>query len=122
MLLKLVRYGLTGGVAAIVDLGGFYMLLRLHVPIPMAISAMLSWLAAAITNYNLTSRFVFNQTTSAGRGMFFVLVAALGLAVNVSITLFCASMFGMNPTLSKAIGIAVAFFFNFLLNVLIVFR
>ena len=120
MALKFLRYTMTGGAAAIVDLIGFRILLALGTPIASA--AVLSWLIAAIVNYSLTSRVVFNRTASAGHGVFFILVAAIGMGVNVSVTLFCATQIGIDPTLSKFIGIGVAFILNFGLNVLIVFK
>jgi len=120
MLVRLMRYAMTGGAAAIVDLVGFRALLELKLPI--AVAAASSWLLAAIVNYSLTSRYVFNHTVSAGRGVFFVLVAAIGLFVNVSVTLVCATQIEIDPMLSKVIGIAVAFFLNYSLNALVVFR
>lgn len=120
MSFKLLRYAMTGGLAAIVDLVGFRVLLMLGSPITSA--APLSWLIAAVVNYGLTSRIVFNHTASAMHGMLFVAVAAIGLAINVSVTLSCAALFGIDPTLSKCLGIGVAFLVNFWLNVLIVFR
>ena len=120
MSLKLLRYAMTGGLAAVVDLVGVKSLLMLG--LSLAPAALLSWLVAAVVNYGLTSRLVFNHTASAMHGMFFILTAAIGMGINVGVTLLCAAQIGVDPTLSKGIGIAVAFFVNFWLNVRIVFR
>ena len=120
MTLKFLRYAMTAGLAAVVDLVGFKSLLMLRAPLVSA--ALLSWLVAAVVNYNLTSRLVFNRTASAAHGTVFILVAAIGMGINVGVTLLCATQLGIDPTVSKCVGIAVAFFVNFWLNVLIVFR
>ncbi|MBS0270456.1 MAG: GtrA family protein, partial [Proteobacteria bacterium] len=84
MISKFVRYIGTGGVAAIVDVSGFHVLLDAGLPI--AIAASLSWLIAAFVNYHLTSRFVFEQAASRGRFLQFLLGAAVGLSINVGVT------------------------------------
>lgn len=120
MLAKFVGYALTGGTAAIVDLGGFALLVAVGLPVTFA--AIVSWLIAALVNYHLTSRFVFMRTPTGRHGLVFLVAAAVGLSVNVGVTTLSAEVLGLAPVLAKLIGIGVAFMFNFLLNVLIVFR
>ncbi|MFA5956109.1 GtrA family protein [Hyphomicrobium sp.] len=120
MISKFVRYIGTGGLAAIVDVSGFHVFLAVGMPI--ALAAGLSWFVAAFVNYYLTSRFVFNQAEGRTRLSQFLLGAACGFSVNVGVTLICASLIGISPTPSKVIGIGIAFVFNFLINLLWVFR
>jgi len=120
MISKFVRYIGTGGAAAIFDVSGFHVLLNAGLPI--AIAASLSWLIAAFVNYHLTSRFVFDQAASRGRLLQFLVGAAAGLSINVSVTLICATMISITPMLSKVIGIGTAFIVNFFINLLWVFR
>ncbi len=120
MISKFVRYIGTGGAAAIVDVSGFHLLLAAGMPI--ALAAGLSWFIAAFVNYYLTSRFVFDQAAGRNRLPQFLLGAAAGFSVNVGVTLICASLIGIPPTLSKVIGIGIAFVINFLINLLWVFR
>jgi len=120
MISKFSGYIVTGGIAAVVDLGGFRLLIASG--FPLIASAILSWLTAAVVNYNLTSRFVFKQAPNRQRGLVFLLAAAVGLSVNAGMTTLCAQYFGAVPVLAKFIGIGTAFLFNFLLNVLVVFR
>jgi putative flippase GtrA len=117
---KLVRYGVTGGSAAIVDAGGFELLLRAGVGI--AAGGTLSFCTAALVNYWLTSRFVFGQgKTAAGFALFFVF-ALIGLAVNMGVTLAGVFWLGLVPIVAKIVGIGTAFLINFALNAGIVFR
>jgi putative flippase GtrA len=117
---KLVRYFFTAGTAAIVDVGGFAALCFIRMPI--AASAVMSFCAATVVNYVLTSRCVFNQTASLrGFGLFFA-AAVGGLMVNVSVTLVGSGYFGITPVLAKIIGVGTAFLFNFWMNLRIVFR
>ena len=117
---KFLRYFFTGGVAAIVDVGGFALLYGLGItPLPAAAS---SFSIAAIVNFLLTSRFVFRQCATGRRFTLFFVAALFGLAVNVGVTMSTIMYFGIDPRLAKIVGIGIAFFINFLLNLCIVFR
>lgn len=115
---KLARYGLTGGAAAVVDLGGFALLLGSGVPLPLA--ATLSFLIATVVNYLLSAGFAFGAPISAQGYLRFLSVACLGLVMNVGITVVVGAT-GTAPALAKAAGILVAFGVNFLLNLTLVF-
>jgi putative flippase GtrA len=117
---QLARYFVTGGIAAIVDVGGFALLLGLAVPIAPA--ATLSFCAAVVVNYLLSARFVFfAQPSLRGFGLF-VLGALAGAAINIGITVLLSHLAGLHPVLAKVGGVGVAFIINFLINRLIVFR
>jgi putative flippase GtrA len=120
VLSKLVRYGVTGGIAAIVDAGGFALLLKTGLAI--AVAGTLSFCAAAAVNYALSSRFVFARSATAqGFALFFV-AALIGLAVNLGVTLAGVYLAGLPPIVAKIAGIGTAFLVNFALNLLVVFR
>ena len=118
--LKLLRYGLTAGTAAIVDAGGFAILIGAG--IGPATSAVSSFCAAVLVNYWLSSRFVFGGARSARGFVLFFAVALLGLSVNVGVTLLAIYQFGQVPIVGKILGIGTAFLVNFALNLGIVFR
>ncbi|MET3130637.1 putative flippase GtrA [Oxalobacteraceae bacterium GrIS 1.11] len=120
VLLKFLRYFLTGGLAAIVDAGGFALLYQLKVHTLAA--AIASFSIAAMVNFSLTSKFVFRQRATATLFSLFLMAALGGLAVNVCVTLFTATFFQLDPRLAKVIGIGTAFFVNFMLNLHVVFR
>lgn len=120
MLSKLARYGVTGGIAAIVDAGGFALLLTAGLAV--AVAGTLSFCAAAVVNYALSSRFVFARGASArGFALFFV-AALIGLSVNLGVTLLGVYAVGLPPIVAKILGIGTAFLVNFGLNLLVVFR
>jgi putative flippase GtrA len=117
--IKLFRYFLTAGTAAIVDVGGFAILC--FFPIPIAVSAVTSFCLATVVNYLLSSRCVFNQApTMRGFGLFFV-AAVGGLTINVSVTLAGILYLGVAPVLAKIVGVGTAFLLNFWLNLRVVF-
>ncbi len=117
---KLLRYFLTAGAAAIVDVGGFAALCFVRVPVPAA--AVASFCIATVVNYTLSSRYAFGQAASV-RGFALFFIAALGgLTVNVSVTLIGSLYLGILPVLAKLIGVGTAFLTNFWLNLRVVFR
>ena len=117
---KLIRYFFTAGAAAIVDVGGFALLVK--TPLPIAVSAVMSFCVSTVVNYLLTSRYVFhNKPSVRGYGLFFI-AAVGGLIVNVSVTLVGSLYLGMTPVLAKLAGVGTAFLVNFWLNSRIVFR
>ncbi|MBY3094529.1 GtrA family protein [Rhizobium laguerreae] len=120
ILSKAIRYVFTGGLAAIVDLAVFRGLLAFGVP--LGLSATLSWLIAAAVNYSVTSRYVFNQAISRKGASLFLTGALLGLSINVFVTLILVQQVGLPPLWAKLFGIGTAFVFNFLINLLWVFR
>ena len=119
-LVKLLRYGVTGGIAAIVDAGGFALLIALGLGI--AAAGTMSFCVAALVNYLLSSRFVFASGRSAqGFALFFV-IALLGLTINLGVTLAGVYLAGLPPVLAKIGGIGTAFLIDFALNLRFVFR
>ncbi len=118
---QMLRYGATAGSAAIVDLGLFWLIHMAGVGVLVA--AALSFLIATVVNYVLSARYVFDAANLSVEGYFrFLAGASLGFLVNVGITWAAHGLFGFAPILAKAIGIGVAFFANFALNKLFVFR
>lgn len=115
---KAARYLLTGGTAAVVDLAAFALLLRTGLPV--AAAATLSFLVASVVNYWLSSRHVFGAPRNFSGYLRFLAAAVLGLGINVGLTTWLSAT--LPPLLAKLIAIAVAFLFNFTINLLVVFR
>lgn len=117
---RLLQYAVTGGVAAVIDAGGFVLLLNAKLSIVAA--GCLSFCIAAVVNYALTSQFVFNREATLRGFAPFMAGALVGLTVNVSVTFMGMFMVGLPPLAAKLIGIAIAFIVNFLINLHIVFQ
>lgn len=117
---KLARYIVTGGLAAVVDAGGFALLAWAGVT--LAVAAVASFLAAAVVNYLSSSAFVFRQPPSLRRFSLFLAGALVGMLFNVGVTLAAIHMLACPPLIAKVIGIGCAFLLNFALNLLLVFR
>jgi len=120
MIDRFVRYFATAGFAALVDLAGFWLLLRYSSL--LAVSAVASWYIAAMVNYALTSRFVFKRGLQWRDCVRFIVGALFGFSVNICVTLACSIGLGMYPPLAKVAGIVIAFGVNFAVNVLWVFH
>jgi putative flippase GtrA len=120
LLAKLIGYGVTGGIAAIVDAGGFALLL--HLGLGVAAAGTASFCTAAVVNYALSSRFIFAGRASPKGFFLFFGVALIGLAINLGITLTGVYWLGLPPLLAKIAGIGAAFLVNVALNLRIVFR
>lgn len=112
---RFLGYLVTGGLAAVVDIGGFH-LLAPHLP-GVWPAAALSFVMAAAVNYRLSSAWVFEaHWRSLRQAALFLAAACVGLAVNTGATWALARLAGMHPTLAKAGGVASAFTLNFMLN------
>lgn len=117
---KLLQYGVTGGIAAVVDAGGFMLLVNAKLSI--AVASCLSFCVAALVNYSLTSRFVFNREASFRGLAAFTAAALIGLTVNIGVTLLAVFTAGLPPLAAKLTGIGTAFMVNFLINLRVVFH
>lgn len=120
LLVKLGRYFVTAGVAAIVDIGGFVLLVGAGLALVPAATA--SFCVAAVVNYLASSRFVFGARPSIRGFARFFAGALAGLAINVGVTFLAATQLGLVPALAKTVGVGVAFLANFAINATLVFR
>ena len=120
VLSKLLPYAMTGGIAAVVDAGGFALLVNAKMGV--AIAGILSFCTAAVVNYLLTSKLVFGREASLRGFALFFSAALIGLSINVGLTLLGFYVLGLEPLAAKLIGIGTAFFVNFLINLRVVFR
>jgi hypothetical protein len=76
---RLPGYIATGGTAAVVDISGFWALTSLG--LPTAGAARLSFLVAAVVNYLLAARLVFDHATSSRHFGRFLSAALVGLCI-----------------------------------------
>ena len=117
---RLLLYILTGGTAAIVDIGGFGLLCAGNMPVVLA--AAFSFCTSAIVNFVLTARYVFKATATPQRFAVFFPAALVGLVINVLVTTICATYFSLPRLLAKTIAIGITFLLSFSINEYFVFR
>jgi len=117
---KLLQYGVTGGIAAVVDVGAFVLLVNARLGIVVA--SCFSFCIAALVNYSLTSRLVFDREVTVRGLVAFTAAALVGLMVNIGVTFLGVFTVGLPPLAAKVTGIGTAFIVNFLINLRIVFR
>ena len=117
---SLVRYALTGGAAAVVDIGAFAFLSAASVP--AIVAATLSFLTATVANYILTAWFVFSATPSARRYVTFLAGSLFALLINLSLTLTGVILFSIPRTTAKTVAVGMTFLLNFWINARLVFN
>ena len=117
---RFVGYFLTGGMAAVIDLG-LFLVFEGTVGMAVPLAATLSFLVAALFNFTSSSLVVFHTPVTGRRFVRFLSVASVGLAINVGVTWLVYAALA-HPALSKAIGIGIAFGFNYVAHSFLVFR
>lgn len=117
---RLFLYLLTAGAAAVVDIGAFALLSATRMSVIP--SAGCSFCTAMGMNFLLTTRFAFRARASRRNFALFVMGAAVGLLVNVTLT--SAAVIGWNKPriIAKTIAIGATFLLNFWINARFVFR
>ena len=116
-------YLMVGGLAAVVDIGLFHLLVSRPGSQGVLLPAGISFMVAAVVNYSLSSVWVYRrQWRSARRAATFLLFALVGLCINAGATWWLAHALPIAPTLAKIGGVGIAFVANFLMNTFIVFR
>ena len=116
----MARYALTGGVAAVVDVGGFACLSL--VAMPTLPAATCSFLGATAVNFVLTSRFVFQTQVILKRYVSFLTGSLLSLLVNVVLTSVGEILFSVPRIEAKTVAVGVTFFLSFWINSRLVFQ
>jgi putative flippase GtrA len=113
--MKLVRYFLVGGTAALVDLALFAVGAKL-MSLPYLPVAAGSFVVATFVNYFLSVRHVFESGVRFAKqgeiGLVFA-VSALGLVVNQTILWVAVAKFGIELLAAKLAATAVVFFWNY---------
>ncbi|WP_128255562.1 GtrA family protein [Falsirhodobacter deserti] len=115
---RFARYLFVGGSAAIVDLGGFVLLIQAGYGTAAAAAA--SFAFAAVYNFTLSSSVVFRTGSTWRRFVMFMALALVGVSVNTGVTTLAATW--LPEVLAKVAGIGMAFGLNFWMNNTIVFR
>jgi len=121
LLKKLVKFSLTGGIAALIDLGGLQIMVR-YLSVPEEFAVVLSSLISVIFVFIFNKFFTFRDTSSryASQILKFALVYGFAIVLNG----FVSNIFlllGFHYLVAKIIAIAIGAVINFVLSHFFVF-
>ena len=122
--IQLFRYGFVGGIAFLVDFVFLYCLTE-FVGLPYLVSAAISFILGLVTNYLLSTVWVFNQRVVANRSKEFIVfsvIGIIGLGFNELIMWFGSSVLPLYYLLSKIMSTVIVFFWNFFARKYILFN
>ena len=122
--IQLFRYGFVGGIAILVDFVFLYCLTE-FVGLPYLVSAAISFILGLVTNYLLSTVWVFNQRVVTNRSKEFIVfsvIGIIGLGFNELIMWFGSSVLPLYYLLSKIISTVIVFFWNFFARKYILFN
>lgn len=112
---QLLRYGVVGGIAFVVDYGTLYVLTE-FAGFHHLVSAAIAFIAGLAVNYVLSTLWVFGESRIRSRSaefLAFALIGVAGLGLNELIIYLCTDVAGLHYMLSKVISTVIVFFWNF---------
>lgn len=120
--IQFVLYAVVGGLSSIMDVGGFWILNGLGMPLLLA--SMLSFTAATLFNYALSRKFVFTHGRhSRNQEVLLVFwVSVIGLVLNSLLVYIFVSFFALEGVWAKIIAIPIVLFWNFWGRRMLVFK
>lgn len=124
VVIQLFRYGFVGGVAFLVDYGTMILLTEVF-GLHYMLSATISFILGLITNYLLSTSWVFNKRKVSNlwaEFLIFAVIGIIGLGLNSLILYLCTERIGIHYTISKIIATIIVFFWNFLARKVILFN
>lgn len=119
---KMFRYGIVGGIAALIEWTTFWAI-HYQGGYDYRIAIVAGFLTATLANYLMSIRFVFERRAYSRRvevGLVYV-VSVVALAVNYAVTAAAVDLLGVEPMIAKVAGTGTAFFVNFGLRYVFVF-
>jgi len=113
---QFVRYGIVGGIAAVVNIGMLYVFtefLGLH----YIFSNILAFTLGLITNYILSVRYVFSKERKKDKKFEFivhVMIGIIGLCLDTLLVYLFTDKVDLYYMTSKIISTAIVFVYNFI--------
>ena len=118
---QIIRFGIVGGIAAVIDWGVLAICVRvLHMD--SILSNVIAFLVSVPCNYWMSVKFVFDVNRSADRRrvfLVFLLLAVVGLGINELTMWVGDKRLSLDPLAVKIAGIVLAAIFNFITRKLI---
>lgn len=123
-LIQLFRYTFVGGIAYCIDFGSLFFLTE-FVKINYLISAAIAFLLGLITNYLLSTLWVFSKRTVADKKIEFLvfsIIGLVGLGLNEAMIWFFTEFANFHYLISKMFSTVVVFLWNFFARKKILFN
>ena len=122
IVIQLLLYLIVGGLSSVLDVGGFWVLLRMGMAVMAA--TVLSFVAATLLNYVLsyTLAFTRGRYSRGSEIVRFWLVSMAGLTINTLAVWLLTQFFHVHPLLAKVAAVMLVLIWNFLGRRLFVFH
>lgn len=124
LLVQLLRYGVVGGIAFVVDYGTLWLLTE-AAGLQYLLSAAIAFILGLTVNYALSTRWVFGESRIGSPWAVFAafaLTGIVGLGLNELIMWAATDGMGLHYMASKIISTGLVFFWNFLARRFLVFK
>lgn len=121
---KLLRYGLSSGLALAVDAGLLFLLVE-YTGLHYLTAAAIGFSCGCLVIWLLSVAVVFDNHSdrmASGNLALFLLIGVLGLALNHLVLYVGVDLLGFALMLAKAMSAIIVFWFNFFLRGVLVFR
>lgn len=115
-IIQLFRYVWVGGISFIIDYISLFIFTE-YLHINYLISAAIAFILGLITNYQLSTIWVFNNSRLNNKFTeftIFSIIGIIGLGLNEIIIYICSEFLNLYYMISKLISTVVVFFWNFL--------
>lgn len=121
---QLLRYGVVGAISFAVDFGGLWILKEI-IGIFYLWSAAISFILGLITNYLLSTIWVFKEKRFDNYWIefsIFAIIGIIGLAFNEVIIYVSTDILGFYYLIGKIVSTIMVFFWNFFARKIILFK
>ena len=120
---RFVKYCIVGLLGAVIDILVLYFLVK-YANLNYLLAGSLSFVLAVINNYCLNKFWTFQNKSKKYFKQFssFLLIALVGLILNIGIMYACVEFLNINYLTAKVLAIIIVTFWNFLMNKFWVFK